>query len=176
MRRTPAPTLRVLVCAVLATAAVARPAASDSTTAAAPARGEKLYLRAATPGPVTATVMQPFTVELVAERGEIATRLSVVAFTLVVPDGLVLVGEELLVDSLLGLGSSRDGINLVFECSDKTPLPILRFRFVATRPVAGAAIQLEPERKTNFLGIVACRDQDFMKFDTTPDRVLVDAR
>ena len=160
--------LALTILALLSAAVTAR-----ATTAAG---AEKLYLRSVKPGPVTATVMQPFMLELVAERGEIATQLSVVAFTLVVPDGLLLVGEELLVDSLLGLGSSRDGINLVFECSDKSPLPILRFRFVATRAVEDAVIQLEPEPKTKFLGIVACRDQDFMKFDTTPDSILVSAR
>jgi hypothetical protein len=143
---------------------------------ASAAGADRLYLKSPASGPVRATVMQPFTLELVAERGEVATQLSVVAFTLDVPDGIVLVGEELLVESLLGLGTSRDGMDLVFECTHKTPLPILRYRFVATRPIEHAVIAIAPERKTKFLGIVACREQDFMKFDTAPDSVAVSAR
>lgn len=149
---------------------------SSVLLAAGTAQADRLYLAAPKSGSVQATVMQPFTLELIAERGEVATQLSVVAFTLEVPDGIVLVGEELLVESLLGLGSSRDGMNLVFECTDKSPLPILRYRFVATRPIEHAVIAVAPERKTKFLGIVACREQDFMKFETAPDSVTVSAR
>jgi hypothetical protein len=143
---------------------------------ATPAGADRLYLESKAAGPIAATVMQPFTLELVAERGDVAEQLSVVAFTLEVPDGILLVGEELLVESLLGLGTSREGINLVFECTPKTPLPILRFRFVATRAVEGAVIALAPERKTKFLGLVSCREQDFMKFETPPESVVVNAR
>src|SRR5262245_54039354 len=92
-----------------------------------------LSLRAAKPGPVQVGVRQPFTLELVAERGD-AAQISAIAYTLEVPPGVVCVGEELLVESLLGVGSSRQGMNLVFECTDKTPLPVLRFRFVAMKP------------------------------------------
>jgi hypothetical protein len=134
-----------------------------------------LSLRPVKPGPVHVGVRQPFTVDLVAERGD-AAQISAIAYTIEVPSGVVCVGEELLVESLLGVGSSREGMNLVFECTDKTPLPVLRFRFVAMRPLTDAVIRLRPDRRTRFLGLITCREQDFSKVESKPDSVVVATR
>jgi hypothetical protein len=140
------------------------------------AGGERLFFATAKPGPVHATPLQPFTVDLVVERSDAAAQMSAVAYTLAVPDGILLVGEELLVDSLLGLGSSLEGMNLVFQCTKTTPLPVLRFRFVATRPVRDAVVALRPEPLTHFLGFVSCKEENFLKFKTAPDSFVVNAR
>jgi hypothetical protein len=144
----------------------------------APARAEKLSLvtTAEREGLVGVRLLQPFDVELVVERDSAQAQSSAVAYTLVVPDGLVVVGEELLVESLLGLGSSREGLNLVFRCVTGPRVPVLRFRLVATRPVHGAVLALRPDARTNWLGVVNCRDQDFSKHDCPQDSLVVTAR
>ena len=100
---------------------------------------------------------------LVAERDTTAVQMSAVAYTLELPDGVLIVSEEMLVESLLSLGTSIEGVNVVFRCVDGPRLPVLRFRFVATRPIAHGQIRLLPETRTKFLGIVACRDEEFGK-------------
>lgn len=124
---------------------------------------------------VRATRLQPFDVYLIAERDSLP-EISAVAYTLEVPAGIVVVGEELLVDSLLGLGSSQAGMNLVFRCATGPRVRVLRFRCVATRPMDAAALRLMPDRRTQFLGIVSCRDEDFAKFDAAPTQFTVNAR
>jgi hypothetical protein len=146
--------------------------------AASSARGERLHLDcpAATGGTVHVGIMKPFDVFLVAERDSGKTELSAVAFKLQLPEGLMMAGEELVVESIIGLGTSRDGINLVFRCTDKPRQQVLHFRFLATRPLQGAVLALAPEPRTNFLGVVACRSETFAKFATPPDSLRIDAR
>ena len=146
--------------------------------AASPARSERLRLEcpAATGGSVSVGVMKPFDVFLVAERDSGKTQLSAVAYKLRLPDGLLMAGEELAVESIIGLGNSRDGINLVFRCTDDPQLRVLRFRFLATRPLQGAVLARGPAPRTQFLGVVACRDETFAKFATPPDSVVITAR
>ena len=131
-----------------------------------------------TPGErtVTVTPLKPFEVDLVAVRDSADAEMSAVAYTLDVPDGVLVVGEQLLVESLLGLGTSRTGINLVFRCATQSPLHVLRFRFVATRALENAVIGLGPEKKTRLLGIVSCKTENFAKFETVPDSIIVRAR
>ena len=142
------------------------------------ARAERVRLETDAPngGRIQATVMKPFDVYLVAERDSVTAKISSVAYTLDVPEGVVVLGEELLVESLIGLGSSRTGMNLVFRCVEKPRVRVLHFRFVATRPVQNAVLALRPETKTNFLGLCACRDENFDKFASPPDSILVGAR
>jgi len=125
---------------------------------------------------VSIAPLKPFEVDLVAERDSAVAEMSAVAYTLDVPDGVLVVGEQLLVESLLGLGTSRTGINLVFRCANRSPLHVLRFRFVATRPLENAVIGLSPEKKTKLLGIVSCKGENFAKFETAPDSILVHSR
>jgi hypothetical protein len=144
---------------------------------ASPARAERVWLDAGTAGkPVQAAVMKPFDVYLVAERDSLHPQMSAVAYTLQVPDGVVVLGEELLVESLLGLGTSRAGMNLVFRCTDQWQVRVLHFRFAATKPVDKAVVALRPDTRTHFLGLVACRDENFAKFESVPDSVVVNAR
>jgi len=124
---------------------------------------------------VRAARLQPFDVYLVAQRDSLP-EISAVAYTLEVPEGVLVVGEELLVDSLLGLGSSQAGMNLVFRCATGPRVRVLRFRCVATRPLDGAVLRLVPDRRTQFLGIVSCRDEDFAKFDAPPTQFTVHVR
>lgn len=147
--------------------------------AAAAVRADSLRLvPVLTPGERTVTVapLKPFEIDLVAERDSTNAEMSAVAYTLNVPDGVLVVGEQLLVESLLGLGTSRTGINLVFRCATQSPLHVLRFRFVATRPLDHAVIGLGPEKKTKLLGIVSCKVENFSKFECAPDSVVVRAR
>ncbi len=130
---------------------------------------------ASPPGPIQLALRKPFEVDLVMTRDDPKAQSSAVAYTLEVPDGVLLVGEELLVDTLLGLGSSRAGMNLVFRCSDQSPLHVLRLRFVATHPIDHAIVALRPEKKTQFLGIVACKEQSFAKFECAMDSLVVTA-
>jgi hypothetical protein len=122
------------------------------------------------------TTMQPVDFDLVVERDDGHTQVSAVAFTLAVPDGVVVVGEELLVESLLGLGTSLTGINLVFRCVEEQPLRVLHFRVVATRPLQDAVIALRPDTRTHFLGLVSCHDEDFAKFESPPDSLTISTR
>jgi hypothetical protein len=140
-------------------------------------RAERVRLESdAKGGRIQAAVMKPFDVYLVAERDSAAAKISSVAYTLDVPDGLVVVGEELLVESLIGLGTSRTGMNLVFRCVEQPRVRVTRFRFVANRPLQDAVLALRPEPKTNFLGLVSCRDENFDKFASPPDSLVVGAR
>lgn len=117
---------------------------------------------------VAVGVRKPFTVTLVAERDAEKSQVSTVAFKLEVPDGVVIMGEELLVESLIVLGTPRTGMHVAFQCVEKQQVPIYRFKMVATRPLQGAALRTLPEDKTNFLGIVACRDENFVKWACEP--------
>jgi hypothetical protein len=140
-----------------------------------PAAAERLRLvvEAAPNGHVDIGVLKPFEAFMVAERDSAHTQLSAVAYTLQIPDGVVVLGEECLVESILGLGSSRAGMNLVFRCTDSRVLRVLRFRFVATRPLTNATIALRPDTRTSFLGVVSCRDENFDKFACPPDSLLI---
>jgi hypothetical protein len=117
---------------------------------------------------LTVGVRKPFTVTLVAERDADKAQVSTIAFKLEVPDGLVVMGEELLVESLVALGTPRTGMHLAFHCIDSKQVPVYRFKLVATRPLEGVALRTLPEDKTNFLGIVACRDENFEKWPCEP--------
>jgi len=133
-----------------------------------PSSGEEHVLHPAT--------MQPIDFDLVAERDDGHAQVSAVAFTLEVPDGLVVVGEELQVESLLGLGSTTTGLNLVFRCTEEQPLHVLHFRVVATRALQDAVIALRPDTRTHFLGLISCRDEDFAKFESPPDSLTISTR
>jgi len=121
------------------------------------------------------THLQPFDVFLIAERDSMP-EISAVAYTLEVPEGVVVVGEELLVESLLGLGNSQAGMNLVFRCANGPRVRVLRFRCIVTRPMESAVIRLVPDRRTQFLGLVSCRAEDFSKFESPPAQYTVHAR
>lgn len=117
---------------------------------------------------VAVGVRKPFTVTLVAERDAAKPQVSTVAFKLEVPDGLVVMGEELLVESLVALGTPRTGMHLAFHCVENKQVPVYRFKLVATRPLERVALRTLPEDKTQFLGIVACRDENFEKWSCEP--------
>jgi hypothetical protein len=117
---------------------------------------------------LTVGTRKPFTVTLVAERDADKPQVSTVAFKLEVPDGLVLMGEELLVESLLALGTPRTGMHLAFHCVESPRVSVYRFKLVATRPLERVVLRTLPEDKTNFLGIVACRDENFAKWACEP--------
>ena len=117
---------------------------------------------------VAVGVRKPFTVTLVAERDAEKPQVSTVAFKLEVPDGLVVMGEELLVESLVALGTPRTGMHLAFHCIENKQVPVYRFKLVATRPLDHVVLRTLPENKTNFLGIVACRDENFEKWSCEP--------
>lgn len=120
-------------------------------------------------------VMQPFDVRLVAERDGEAPQISTVAFTLDIPDGLVLLGEEVLVESLVAIGTPRTGLNLAFHCKEQNQLPVFHFRLVATKPLENVELRLLPDTRTNFLGFVACRDEEFAMSHCEPVSFLVSA-
>jgi len=136
----------------------------------------RLVCPEAAAGAVRTSVMRPVDVYLVAERDSLHTEISAVAYTLDVPDGLLIVGEELLVESLFGLGSSTAGMNLVFHCASGASMRVLRFRLVATRPVADAVLGLRPDTRTRWLGLVACREEEFARFESPADSVLFSTR
>jgi hypothetical protein len=142
-----------------------------------PAWADRLMLQsdAAKQGGIVTSVMKPFEVYLVAQRDSSKTQLSAVVFTLDVPDGVVLVGEELLVDSLLGIGSTRAGINLVFRCVEGPVARVLRFRMVATRPLKNAVLRLGPDARTKDLAVVACKDENFTLISCAPESLTVTA-
>ena len=117
---------------------------------------------------VVSGVMKPFDAYLVASRDSTQHEISAVAFALQLPDGILSVGEELLVEQLVALGSTKEGLNLVFRCVDGPSVRVLRFRFVATRPLEDAVIALGPDPRTHWLGVVSCRPELFDKFDTEP--------
>jgi hypothetical protein len=121
-------------------------------------------------------VMKPFDVRLVAERDVEGAQISTVAFKLEVPDGLLLVGEEVLVESLVALGTPRTGLHLAFQCVESQQITVFHFRFVATRPLEQAELRLRPDTRTDFLGIVACKDDNFIKWDCEPARFAVTAK
>ena len=146
--------------------------------ASGPARADRLMLQsdAVKSGLLQTAVMKPFEVHLVAQRDSGKTQLSAAVFTLDVPEGLVVVGEELLVDSLLGIGTTRDGINLVFRCVEGPQARILRFRMVATRPMRDAVLRLRPDARTGDLAVVACKDESFALVRCAPESLVVSAR
>jgi hypothetical protein len=125
---------------------------------------------------IRAVALQPIDFDLVAERDSAHTQVSAIAYTLEVPDGIAIMGEELQVESLLGIGTTLTGMNLVFRCEDRQPLHVLHFRVVATRPVHDAVIALRPDTRTDFLGVIACREEDFAKFESPPDSLTITTR
>jgi hypothetical protein len=116
-------------------------------------------------------LMKPFDVQLVAERDGEKPQISTVVFKLEVPEGLVVVGEELLVESLIALGTPRAGLNLAFHCVDTPQVALFRFRFVASKPLKNASIRLVPDPRTDFRGVVSCKDENYAKWDT-PEAVV----
>jgi hypothetical protein len=144
-----------------------------------PARADRLFLSGdgRTPGaPVQTAVMHPFEVYLVAERDSAHSEVSAVVYRLDVPEGMVVVGEEMLVRSLLGIGSSREGVNLVFHCATGPQVQVLRFRLVATRPLENAVVRLRPDARTNDLAVVACKAEDFRLQPVAAESLVVTAR
>jgi hypothetical protein len=139
---------------------------------------ERLYLAAGNGNgrAVEVGLMKPFDVLLIAERDAEHPQVSTVVFTLDVPDGLVLVGEEILTESLVALGTPRTGINLSFLCVEAPSIEVMRFRFLATRPMDAVQVSLLPDTRTNFLGIVACVEEKYDKWDTEPSSVQITAR
>lgn len=119
---------------------------------------------------------KPFTVTLVAERDAELPQISTVAFKLEVPEGIVIVGEELLVQSLVALGTPRAGMHLAFHCIEAKQVPVYRFKMVATGPLEGVLLRTQPESKTDFLGIVACRDENFEKWSCAPAELTIHVR
>lgn len=146
--------------------------------AAGPACAERLRLDcpAARDGRVQVGVLKPFDVYLVAERDSGKTELSAVAYRLRLPAGLLLAGEEIVVEPILGLGNSREGINLVFRCTDRPSQRVALFRLLATGPLENVVVALDAEPRTQFRGVVACRAETFEKFATPPDSLAVTAR
>ena len=120
--------------------------------------------------------MKPFELLLVAERDAEQPQISTVVFTLDIPEGLLLVGEEILTESLIALGTPRTGINLAFMCVEAPSVEVMRFRFLATAPLQDAAISLLPDTRTNFRGIVSCKAENYDKWDTEPSSVRITTR
>ena len=152
--------------------------AAASTSFAEPA-SERLYLVVDSENKsreIEIGLMKPFEVLLVAERDAEKPQVSTVVFTLDIPDGLLLVGEEILTESLIALGTPRKGINLSFHCVEAASIEVMRFRFLATKPLEDAAISLLPDTRTNFRGIVACNDESYEKWDTAPSSVQISTR
>jgi hypothetical protein len=125
---------------------------------------------------VDVEVRKPFTVTLVAERDAELPQISTVAFKLEVPEGIVIVGEELLVQSLVALGTPRAGMHLAFHCVQAPQVPVYRFKMVATRPLEAGLLRTQPEDRTDFLGVVACRDENFEKWSCQPAELTVHVR
>lgn len=117
---------------------------------------------------VATEVRKPFYVWLVAERDAEKPQVSTVAFRLEVPEGVVILGEELQVESLIALGTPRSGMHLAFHCIEKKQVPVYRFKMVTTRPFESLTLRTHPEGKTNFLGIVGCRDENFPEWACEP--------
>ena len=149
-----------------------------STSLAADAT-ERLYLAANNDKrthDIEVGLLKPFELLLIAERDSEKPQISTVVFSLEVPEGLLLVGEEILTESLIVLGTPRTGINLSFLCVEAASIDVMRFRFLATKPLESAQVSLLPDTRTNFRGIVACSDENFDKWDTEPGSVRITAR
>ena len=120
--------------------------------------------------------MKPFEVFLVAERNSDASQISTIAFTLEVSDGLLVVGEEVLVESLVALGTPKSGLNLAFHCIESKQVSVFKFRLVATEPVEGAVLRVLPDTRTGFRGVVSCRDENYIKWESEESVFTVIAR
>ncbi len=127
-------------------------------------------------GSIETEVMKPFDVLLVAERDSDASQISTVAFTLGVPEGVLVVGEEVLVQSLIALGTPKSGLNLAFHCVESKQVSVFRFRLVATQPVDAAPLRVLPDTRTDFRGVVSCRDENFVKWPAEESVFTVTAR
>jgi hypothetical protein len=125
---------------------------------------------------VSVGVMQPFDVRLVAERDVEGAQVSTVAFKLEVPEGLILVGEEVLVESLVALGTPRTGLNMAFHCVEAPQILVYHFRLVATRPLENVELRLLPDPRTKFLGVAACKAEEFTKRECAPATFVVSAK
>lgn len=120
--------------------------------------------------------MKPFDILLVAERDDERPQISTAVFTLDVPDGILVVGEEILTESLIALGTPRSGINLSFLCIEAASVEVMRFRFLVREPIDRAIVSLLPDTRTNFRGIVSCQAENYAKWDTEPSSVTISAR
>jgi len=125
---------------------------------------------------VETSVMKPFDVYLVAERDSDASQISTVAFTLGIPEGLLVVGEEVLVKSLIALGTPKSGLNLAFHCIEAKRVPVFRFRLVATQSVEAVKLRVLPDTRTEFRGVVSCRDENYVKWEADESSFTVTAR
>jgi len=161
-----------LALSVLLTLGAATQALADPPT-------ERLYLVIDSenqPTEIETGLMRPFEVLLIAERDAESPQVSTVVFTLDVPEGLLLVGEEILTESLIALGTPRKGINLSFHCVEDASIEVMRFRFLATEALKDVEISLAPDSRTNFRGIVSCKDENYDKWDTAPSSVRVSTK
>lgn len=129
------------------------------------------------------SVMKPFEILLVAERDAEAAQISTVAFTLAVPEGLLVVGEEVLVEALVALGTPKSGLHLSFHCVESKQVSVYRFRLVATQPVDAAELRLLPDERVRsdgsvygFRGVVSCRDENFAQWEVAESVFKVTAR
>ena len=150
-----------------------------ATAAAADPGGERLLLVSdleKRTQEISVGVRKPFTVVLVAERDAEMSQVSTVAFKLEVPDGIVILGEELLVQSLVALGTPRAGMHLAFHCVEAQQVPVYSFKMLATKPLERATVRTVPENKTDFLGIVACKDENFEKWSCPAAQFTITAR
>jgi hypothetical protein len=129
------------------------------------------------------SVMKPFEVLLVAERDAEAPQVSTVAFTLSVPEGLLVVGEEVLVEALVALGTPKSGLHLTFHCVESKQVSVYRFRLVAIQPVQAAELRLLPDERVRkdgsvygFRGVVSCPDENFATWEAEESVFKVTAR
>ncbi|MFQ5600169.1 MAG: hypothetical protein ACE5G2_06405 [Candidatus Krumholzibacteriia bacterium] len=139
----------------------------SGTAAAADPASERLVLLADVgerTAEVEVGVMKPFDVYLVAERDQENPQISAVVFKLELPEGVLLIGEELLVESLIALGTPKAGLNLAFHCVESQQVKVYHFRLAARRPLAKAVVRLAPDPRTNFLGVVSCKDENYDKW------------
>ncbi len=157
----------------------AQPQPAATSAAGAKGGGERLLLVSDLEKhtrEITVGVRKPFTVVLVAERDAEKPQLSTIAFKLEVPDGIVIVGEEQLVQSLVALGTPRAGMHLAFQCVEAKQVPVYSFKMLATKPLEKVSVRTLPEDKTAFLGIIACRDENFEKWSCPAASFTITAR
>jgi hypothetical protein len=119
---------------------------------------------------IAVEVMKPFEAWIVGERVGEKQEISTVVFSLELPDGLLLVGEELLEESLIVLGTPKTGMHLTFHCQTGR-VAAMHLRFVATKPLGNAVIRLMPEPKNSFRGLVTGRSENFGTL-ATPEHAL----
>ena len=119
---------------------------------------------------IAVQAMKPFEAWIVGERLGEKQEISTVVFSLELPEGVLLVGEELLEESLIVLGTPKTGMHLTFHCQTGR-VAAMHLRFVATKPLGDAVIRLMPEPKNSFRGLVSCRSENFETLPT-PEHAL----